>query len=1107
MALAPIIMPIVSIFKSAGVKSAQNAVQGLSKNFGSLAGQLGKAAGAFAAFQGVASARQFTIDSVNATQQFERNLLALQQTFETATPGIMRFTKEVENYGISQQQAAKASVFLGSVLKQYGFNVNESAAETERLVTLAQDLATTYGYELSDALLAITALFRGEYDPIEKFGVAMKQNEINAYLAAQGLGDLTGAERANAEATARLTLLFERAGDSVGAFERASDTLYGSQQRLNAVMGNLQVAFGEAFQRPLAQVNDALATVAADGTENLVDISKALAGVIEGLVPLVESLGGALLGLFGPMEQVIALSGGVATGLAKLIDPLLQLIDGAGDDANIILDAIGQKFIEIDTSMKENEGFKSFMKRMKDSMVLADLLNFAEVRRGVRSIQSNTKLKESQTFSGVQATEARRDAVLVETLAIRAEVMALAVAEATRQTANYGNSLKNLGFDAEDAEGNLIGLAGVFAEIELAARQSQASEALDDIGFSAEQIENILTRPDWETIFGDIARLAYMASSAVGDALFSGEYMSLTGAAGHFEAKRLLEETLREAFGGTSKKTGAGSPAAIAKDTVKDFFDSLQDEIMQQSARLQLEELGASDGLIGMILGQEDWLKVWIKIKQGVIVLDDLQDSFNRTVAGAAELAATSAAWDAYKEAIQSIKDELLETIKAINEQADALKLSFSDLLLAFDVLPTIAVDLGRFETAAVSHLASIEQALQSAFRNGDLFEDGYRELQKFAQQELKVLQAVQRQRDDMANRYSLSEALIGEYRDALAGAMSLTAIFNSLKDETETRTITEVSRGVIKLGEGLREFNVIVTKEYEQTIGNVTNKTAGLLDGFKAMSIKSKDFAENLRTLRDMGLDPQLFDQLVRAGVEAGGQTAQALVDGGDATITEISALFAEVNTLGAELGEEVAVTLYGTGIDLVDGLLAGITSQQESLEEEAERLATAFSNAFKNSLDLNIDLVTAKRVADATAEANKAIAAVPVPDSPRPIDEAAFAKITKLMEGAERFITNSTGGMLAGGQAKLDIYKAIAADISAGGSVDLSGIQSGLSTSDLLTAAKQSGSATVTQNFTLNITADTRAGGTKAGEAVVGSLKNFEQQNGSINGFLVSN
>jgi hypothetical protein len=33
----------------------------------------------------------------------------------------------------------------------------------------------TFGYDVQEALLAITALFRGEYDPIEKFGVAMKQ--------------------------------------------------------------------------------------------------------------------------------------------------------------------------------------------------------------------------------------------------------------------------------------------------------------------------------------------------------------------------------------------------------------------------------------------------------------------------------------------------------------------------------------------------------------------------------------------------------------------------------------------------------------------------------------------------------------------------------------------------------------------------------------------------------------------------------------------------------------------------------------------------------------------------------------------------------------------
>jgi hypothetical protein len=59
----------------------------------------------------------------------------------------------------------------------------------------------------------------------------------------------------------------------------------------------------------------------------------------------------------------------------------------------------------------------------------------------------------------------------------------------------------------------------------------------------------------------------------------------------------------------------------------------------------------------------------------------------------------------------------------------------------AFDVLPTIAIEMGRFESAIVSQLGSIEAALQSAFRNGDLFEEGYNTLRNFARQELSVLQ------------------------------------------------------------------------------------------------------------------------------------------------------------------------------------------------------------------------------------------------------------------------------------------------------------------------------------------------------------------------------
>jgi hypothetical protein len=288
MALQNILIPFVSLFKSAGLKQAQNALGGLSRQYDSLGKTIGAAVGAMAGFNALQTAQQFVVQSVDATQKFERNLLALNQVFEQAAPQIKNFSKEVENYGLSQQQAAQASVFLGSVLKQYGFTTQESADQTENLVKLAQDLATTYGYDVQESLLAITALFRGEYDPIEKFGVAMKQNEINAELAARGLGDLTGAAEMQAAAQIRLELLFDRAGDSMGAFTRASDTLYGSQQRLNAAVGNLQVAFGAPLQGPLADINNIFADIVQDSGANLVMIAESLGEGIENVAPAIE---------------------------------------------------------------------------------------------------------------------------------------------------------------------------------------------------------------------------------------------------------------------------------------------------------------------------------------------------------------------------------------------------------------------------------------------------------------------------------------------------------------------------------------------------------------------------------------------------------------------------------------------------------------------------------------------------------------------------------------------------------------------------------------------------------------------------------------------------
>jgi hypothetical protein len=195
-----------------------------------------------------------------------------------------QFAIDAENIGLSQSKAAKASTFIGSVLKQSGFAMSDVATETQNLVELGTDLAALYGYDVQEALLGMTALFRGEYDPIEKFGVAMKQQEINSELAARGQDKLQGAARRNAEQTVRLELLYERAADAMGAFTAQSGSLYTEQKKLGATFENMQAQLGAALLPAIVTLNEELRIFIKESTPMLIAAFEAIAAGLEGLV-------------------------------------------------------------------------------------------------------------------------------------------------------------------------------------------------------------------------------------------------------------------------------------------------------------------------------------------------------------------------------------------------------------------------------------------------------------------------------------------------------------------------------------------------------------------------------------------------------------------------------------------------------------------------------------------------------------------------------------------------------------------------------------------------------------------------------------------------------
>jgi hypothetical protein len=235
---------VVSTFKGDGITAATRQLGAFGSAAGGLGSTLGKVGAALASFGVAVKAVQFTKESIDSARDLERNLFSVKTVFDEFAPSIEKFTINAENLGLAQKDAAKASVFLGSVLKQSGFSMEFVTSETQKLVELGVDLAATYGYDVQEALLGMTALFRGEYDPIEKFGVAMKQSEINAELAARGLDKLEGSARRNAEQTIRLELLYQRAADASGAFTAQSGNLYVEQKKLQAAFENMQATVG-----------------------------------------------------------------------------------------------------------------------------------------------------------------------------------------------------------------------------------------------------------------------------------------------------------------------------------------------------------------------------------------------------------------------------------------------------------------------------------------------------------------------------------------------------------------------------------------------------------------------------------------------------------------------------------------------------------------------------------------------------------------------------------------------------------------------------------------------------------------------------------------------
>jgi hypothetical protein len=299
---------------------AQKSLSGLEKGVKGISSKIGGTLAAIGVGFSLSAVIKGINETVEAASDLQQQFGAIDSVFKNFAPNMKAFAETLAPIGISSADAAREMTVLGAQLKGFGLSTGTAAVKTQELIVLAADLAATFGGTTSEAVSALGSLFRGEFDPVEKYGVAIKKSDINARLAAEGLSGLTGESLKQAEAQAALALLFEKTADAQGQAARESESYASQQAYLRAESDNLKAQLGEALMPVMIELFQAIRDSLPEIKEliaQFIEFLPAIIGVLVKMVEMKDTLIPLTLALTG-MAAAIRL-GTAAYGAYKLV--------------------------------------------------------------------------------------------------------------------------------------------------------------------------------------------------------------------------------------------------------------------------------------------------------------------------------------------------------------------------------------------------------------------------------------------------------------------------------------------------------------------------------------------------------------------------------------------------------------------------------------------------------------------------------------------------------------------------------------------------------------------------------------------------------------------
>lgn len=267
--------------------------------------------------RGAAEIFNFAKSSIDAASNLGETINKVNEIFEDSSQGILDWSENAAtSVGLSQQgalDAAASMAIFGKAAGLAGEDLNEFATDN---VGMAADMASFFNTSVEDAAQALGAAFRGEAEPIRRYGVLL--NDAVLKEKALELGIISNTKNAltpQQKVLAANAVITDQLSDAQGDFARTSDGLANSQRILKAQMENVKTELGTAF---LPLVTQFVGFVSREGVPIILDLvgrfkewfkvigESDITGVLMGIVDVVKGLfsgeAGGDGGIFGSVQ-------------------------------------------------------------------------------------------------------------------------------------------------------------------------------------------------------------------------------------------------------------------------------------------------------------------------------------------------------------------------------------------------------------------------------------------------------------------------------------------------------------------------------------------------------------------------------------------------------------------------------------------------------------------------------------------------------------------------------------------------------------------------------------------------------------------------------------